>query len=92
MKNYQIYSLGHRNPQGLFYDIENDYILETEHGPKGGDEINMIVKGKTMAGYTLLMVHTIREKKYFMKIFSKSHAPKFVNLYSILKIQLQFLI
>ena len=45
-KNYQIYSLGHRNPQGLFYDIENDYILETEHGPKGGDEINMIVKGK----------------------------------------------
>ena len=39
---YEILSMGHRNPQGLYYDQENDFILETEHGPLGGDEINLI--------------------------------------------------
>ena len=34
--------MGHRNPQGLYYDIENNFLLETEHGPQGGDEINLI--------------------------------------------------
>ena len=40
--NYEIISMGHRNPQGLYFDIENNFILETEHGPQGGDEINII--------------------------------------------------
>lgn len=40
--DYEIISMGHRNPQGLLYDMENNFILETEHGPKGGDEINII--------------------------------------------------
>ena len=40
--NYEIISMGHRNPQGLYFDKENNFILETEHGPKGGDEINLI--------------------------------------------------
>ncbi len=39
---YKIISMGHRNPQGLYFDKENNFILETEHGPKGGDEINLI--------------------------------------------------
>jgi len=34
--------MGHRNPQGLYYDKENNFIIEAEHGPKGGDEINLI--------------------------------------------------
>ena len=34
--------MGHRNPQGLYYDKDNDFLLETEHGPQGGDEINLI--------------------------------------------------
>ena len=34
--------MGHRNPQGLYYDRENGFLLETEHGPMGGDEINLI--------------------------------------------------
>ena len=37
-----IFSMGHRNPQGLYFDEENNFIIETEHGPKGGDEINLI--------------------------------------------------
>lgn len=41
-----IYSYGHRNPQGLIYDVVNNRIWEHEHGPMGGDEINLIEKGK----------------------------------------------
>ena len=40
--SYEIISMGHRNPQGLIFDRENNFILETEHGPQGGDEINLI--------------------------------------------------
>ena len=40
--NYEIISMGHRNPQGLYFDKENNFILQTEHGPFGGDEINLI--------------------------------------------------
>jgi len=39
-KNHEIISKGHRNAQGLF--VKNEIILSTEHGPKGGDEINRI--------------------------------------------------
>lgn len=39
----EIYSYGHRNPQGLF--IHQNKIYLQEHGPRGGDEINLIKKG-----------------------------------------------
>jgi glucose/sorbosone dehydrogenase len=38
-----IYSSGHRNPQGL-YISEQGVVFSTEHGPKGGDELNIIIK------------------------------------------------
>ncbi|MCU7548208.1 PQQ-dependent sugar dehydrogenase [Chitinophagaceae bacterium LB-8] len=41
-----IWTYGHRNPQGMVYDAANDRIWEIEHGPKGGDELNLIQKGK----------------------------------------------
>lgn len=41
----EIYSYGHRNPQGLFYDKETKKLWSIEHGPRGGDEINLIEKG-----------------------------------------------
>lgn len=44
--NASIWTLGHRNPQGMVYDAENDRIWAVEHGPKGGDELNLIEKGK----------------------------------------------
>ena len=40
-KKSAVVSMGHRNPQGLFYSKKFDFILSTEHGPKGGDEINL---------------------------------------------------
>ena len=42
----EIWSLGHRNPQGLFIKQDTGEIWEQEHGPRGGDEINLIKKGK----------------------------------------------
>ena len=38
----EIYSMGHRNPQGLFITKKNNLLISTEHGPNGGDEINHI--------------------------------------------------
>jgi glucose/arabinose dehydrogenase len=42
----EIYSLGHRSPQGLAMHPATGEIWETEHGPLGGDEINIIKAGK----------------------------------------------
>ena len=41
-----IFSYGHRNPQGIFLHPKTGEIWTNEHGPKGGDEINIISKGK----------------------------------------------
>ena len=41
-----IWTYGNRNVQGMVYDAENDRIWQHEHGPKGGDEINLVVKGE----------------------------------------------
>jgi len=40
-KEWEIISKGHRNSQGVYYENQKDYLLMTEHGPKGGDEINI---------------------------------------------------
>ena len=40
-----IWTYGHRNPQGLAWDPAG-LLWESEHGPTGGDEINIIEKGK----------------------------------------------
>lgn len=42
----EIYSLGHRNVQGIVYDSQLNRLYSTEHGPKGGDELNMLEPGK----------------------------------------------
>jgi hypothetical protein len=40
--NFKIISSGHRNVQGLLYDKDENFLLFTEHGPAGGDEINLL--------------------------------------------------
>jgi aldose sugar dehydrogenase len=40
-----IWTYGHRNPQGLAWDPVSGQLWESEHGPNGGDEINIIRKG-----------------------------------------------
>lgn len=41
----RIYALGVRNPQGLHFDAKSSLLIETEHGPMGGDEVNVIQAG-----------------------------------------------
>ena len=67
-KNYKILSMGHEKSQGLTYDKINNIILSTEHGPRGGDEINLIktklIKFKILDGQFLLTVNTMKMKKF----------------------------
>lgn len=41
----EIWSYGHRNAQGLAVDPDNGNVWITEHGPQGGDELNLILPG-----------------------------------------------
>jgi glucose/arabinose dehydrogenase len=47
-----IWSYGHRNPQGLCFDLEGR-LWDTEHGPRGGDELNLIEKGRNYGWPTI---------------------------------------
>ena len=40
-----VYTLGHRNPQGLAFDPVRGVVFEHEHGPRGGDEVNVLKPG-----------------------------------------------
>lgn len=42
----ETWSFGHRNPQGLVVHPETDQVWITEHGPQGGDELNLIEPGR----------------------------------------------
>jgi aldose sugar dehydrogenase len=42
----EIYTYGHRNPQGLAFHPETGALWANEHGPQGGDELNVIQAGK----------------------------------------------
>jgi aldose sugar dehydrogenase len=40
-----IWSYGHRNPQGLQWNASTGTLWDAEHGPQGGDELNLVRKG-----------------------------------------------
>lgn len=42
----EIWSYGHRNPQGMYWEKNTRQLWSNEHGPRGGDEINRIVPGE----------------------------------------------
>ena len=42
----EVFSIGHRNPQGLAQHPQSGALYAHEHGPKGGDEINIITAGE----------------------------------------------
>ena len=78
--NAEIFSMGHRNPQGLFYDKDNDIVISSEHGPFGGDELNIIKKnnnygwpissygiGSEDTKYTNHKKHDFEEPAYYFK-------------------------
>jgi glucose/arabinose dehydrogenase len=41
----EIWSYGHRNPQGLAFDATRGELWSDEHGPQGGDELNLVLRG-----------------------------------------------
>lgn len=45
VKEYRIFSSGHRNAQGLFFSNDGSKLWESEHGPFGGDEVNLLKYG-----------------------------------------------
>lgn len=49
----EIYSYGHRNPQGLDFQPGSSRLLSTEHGPNGGDEINWTQPGENYGWPTI---------------------------------------
>jgi aldose sugar dehydrogenase len=49
----EIYSLGHRNIQGMVFDADTGSLFAHEHGPRGGDEVN-IIKGGRNYGWPLI--------------------------------------
>jgi glucose/arabinose dehydrogenase len=49
----EIWSYGHRNPQGLAYDRDKQQLWAIEHGPRGGDEINLIRRGENYGWATV---------------------------------------
>ena len=76
-KNKILFSIGHRNPQGLI--VSDNMIISTEHGPYGGDEINNIKFGKNY-GYPISSygeLYKFKKDKEKLKIpkyeLSKSH-------------------
>lgn len=89
----EIWSYGHRNPQGLFYDVTHQRLWEMEHGPRGGDEINLIQKGQNY-GWPIVS----QGREYFsgqpvgikhqsgmiepVKVFIPSTAPSDLLLYT----------
>lgn len=50
--NFEIFSMGHRNPQGLAWD-EDGTLYEAEHGQSANDEINLVEQGKNY-GYPII--------------------------------------
>tara|TARA_B100000902_G_scaffold165258_1_gene160204 strand:+ start:15 stop:1319 length:1305 start_codon:yes stop_codon:yes gene_type:complete len=65
-------SKGHRNPQGLA--VKDNIILSTEHGPRGGDEINKIIYGKNY-GWPISSYGVPYKNEENLK-FYKSHMDK----------------
>ena len=60
---WRIFTMGHRNPQGLYVDPQGN-IWSTEHGPRGGDELNLLLDQKNY-GWPLVTYGTDYHKKYW---------------------------
>jgi glucose/arabinose dehydrogenase len=80
----EIYSLGHRNPQGAALNPLTGALWISEHGPQGGDEINLIQAGKNygwpLASYGCNYGEPVGED---CRLGGGKHSPKFVEPLSI---------
>lgn len=81
-----IYSLGHRSPQGLDIDPLSNTIYMHEHGPKGGDEVNVVKSGTNYgwpvasfgvnySGAQVTPFQTVKGMQAPIKVWTPSIAP-----------------
>ena len=82
----KIISMGHRNPQGLYFSNDLNMLFSTEHGPSGGDEINFLdfnVNDNKIANYGWPIASYGRhyfdndddkDKRYELSPLKKSHS------------------
>jgi aldose sugar dehydrogenase len=49
----ELYSIGHRNPQGIAIHPQTGELWNSEHGPRGGDEINRVLSGRNYGWPTI---------------------------------------
>ena len=66
----EIWSYGHRNPQGLVWNGVNQRLWSIEHGPRGGDELNLIERG---ANYGWPIISYGKEYASFRSIGEGTH-------------------
>ena len=89
----EIWSYGHRNPQGMVWDQPTGNLWVMEHGPRGGDELNLVQPGKNYGWPTIsygreyvlpMMVGESTHKAGMeqpVKYFVPSIAPSGLELY-----------
>ena len=75
--NPEIYSFGHRNVQGITYDQSSGRVLASEHGSKGGDELNSIEPGANY-GWPLATFSTEYDA-FSTAIAPTETAPEFID-------------
>ena len=76
-----IFTYGHKNPQGLTYS--DKHFFSIEHGPQGGDEINLIIKGKNYGWPEVSYGTEYNNGKGYKKFDKKFEKPIFTFLPSI---------
>ena len=67
----EIWSLGHRNIQGITIDSESGRIWASEHGSKGGDELNLLEAGNNYGWPEV----TYSREYHYLRISDKTTAP-----------------
>ncbi len=88
----EIYSYGHRNVQGLHFDGRTGDLWAHEHGPRGGDELNLIKPGKNYGwpltttgtdynGAKVTPFETYAGTQSFVKDWTPSIAPSGLTIY-----------
>lgn len=77
----EVWSFGHRNPQGLAFDPRSGTLFESEHGPNGGDEVNVIERGANYGWPVIDHAATHADMRSPLFEFSPSIAPGKATIY-----------
>jgi glucose/arabinose dehydrogenase len=77
-----VYTLGHRNPQGLAWHPTTGQLFSTEHGPVGNDEVNIIRAGSNYGWPTIVGTAGGQQFADPILLFSPSVAPSGATFYS----------